>query len=172
MVQELHGHREGNGLRICVLASRWNLFVTENLVEGALRKLREAGLSEDDITVAWVPGAFELPVAARWAAESGQFDAIVCLGAVIRGETSHFDYVAGGAAHGIARVALDTGVPVAFGVLTCDTAEQALARAGGSAGHKGEEAAATAVEMANLRRSLAPVSLTTRARAVQGEGAR
>lgn len=172
MVRELHGQLTGRGLRICVLASRWNLFVTENLVEGAIRKLREAGLNDEDILVAWVPGAFELPVAARWAAESGQFDAIVCLGAVIRGETSHFDYVAGGAAQGIARVALDTGVPVAFGVLTCDTAEQALARAGGSAGHKGEEAAITAVEMANLRHSLASLSVASRTGAVQGEGAR
>jgi 6,7-dimethyl-8-ribityllumazine synthase len=156
MVRELHGSLEGSGLRICVLASRWNTFVTEKLVEGAIRKLREAGVYEDDIVVAWVPGAFELPAAAKWAAESGAFDAVVCLGAVIRGETAHFDYVAGGAAHGIARVSLDTGVPVAFGVLTCDTAEQALARAGGKAGHKGEEAAATAVEMARLRQLLAP----------------
>lgn len=154
MVRELHGSLEGSGLRVCVLASRWNTFVTEKLVEGAVRKLREAGVYEDDIEVAWVPGAFELPVAAKWAAESGAFNAVVCLGAVIRGETAHFEYVAGGAAQGIARVALDTGIPVAFGVLTCDTAEQAMARAGGKAGHKGEEAAATAIEMARLRQLL------------------
>lgn len=165
MAQELHGSLEGSGLRICVLVSRWNLFVTERLLEGALRRLRDAGVSEEDITVAWVPGAFELPLAARWAANSGRFDAVVCLGAVIRGETAHFDYVAGGAAHGIARVALDTGVPVAFGVLTCDTAEQALARAGGTAGHKGEEAASTAIEMARLRALWTPHDETERARA-------
>ena len=155
MVRELHGSLDGSGLRVLVLASRWNQFVTERLVEGAVRRLRECGVYEDDITVAWVPGAFELPVAAKWGASSGRFDAVVCLGAVIRGETPHFDHVANGASQGIGRVAVQTGVPVAFGVLTCENAEQALARAGGSHGHKGEEAAATAVEMARLRQFLA-----------------
>jgi 6,7-dimethyl-8-ribityllumazine synthase len=102
-----------------------------------------------------VPGAFEIPTAARWAAKSGRFDAVVCLGAVIRGETVHFEYVAGGAAEGIRQVAQETGVPVIFGVLTVDTVEQALARTGGKDGHKGEEAAQAAIEMANLRRLLA-----------------
>jgi 6,7-dimethyl-8-ribityllumazine synthase len=134
------------------VVSRWNGFVTDKLLEGAVSALREHGLAEDAITVARVPGAFEVPTAARWAAESGSFDAIVCLGAVIRGETAHFEYVSGGAAEGIARVALDTGVPVIFGVLTVDSVEQAMARAGGKDGHKGEEAALTAIEMATLRR--------------------
>lgn len=152
---ELEGSPSGEGLRVCVIAARWNQFITAKLLAGALSTLRENGLLEDDITTVHVPGAFEIPTAARWAAASGRFDAVVCLGAVIRGETAHFEYVAGGAAEGIGRVAQDTGVPVVFGVLTTDTVEQALARTGGKEGHKGEEAARTAIEMANLRRLLA-----------------
>jgi 6,7-dimethyl-8-ribityllumazine synthase len=109
-------------------------------------------VAEDGITVARVPGSFEAPTAAKWAAESGRFDAIICLGAVIRGETAHFEYVAGGAAEGIATVTMATGVPVVFGVLTVENADQAMERTGGKEGHKGEEAAATAIEMANLRK--------------------
>lgn len=153
---ELCGSSEGAGLRVCVVVSRWNSFVTGKLLSGAVAALQQSGLADEDITVAHVPGAFEVPTAARWAAESGRFDAVVCLGAVIRGETAHFEYVAGGAAEGIARVALDTGVPVIFGVLTVDTVEQALDRAGGKDGNKGEEAALAAIEMANLRRLLSP----------------
>ena len=152
---ELEGTLDGAGLRVCVVVARWNSFVTEKLLAGALSCLRERGLAEGDITTAWVPGAFEIPTAARWAAENGRYDAVICLGAVIRGETAHFEYVAGGAAQGILRVAQDTGVPTVFGVLTVDTVEQALARAGGKDGHKGEEAAQTAIEMANLRKLLA-----------------
>lgn len=152
---ELFGSLDGPGLRVCVVVARWNSFVTEKLLSGALAALGEHGLADDDVTVVRVPGAFEVPTAARWAAESGAFDAVVCLGAVIRGETAHFEYVAGGAAEGIARVAQDTGIPVIFGVLTVDNVEQALSRAGGKDGHKGEEAALTAIEMANLRRLLA-----------------
>jgi 6,7-dimethyl-8-ribityllumazine synthase len=148
----LEGSTDGAGLRVAVVVARWNSFVTNKLLEGALAALRECGLSEEDITTAWVPGAFEVPTAARWAAESGRFDAIVCLGAVIRGETAHFEYVAGGATDGIGRVSQDTGVPVVFGVLTVDSVQQAMDRAGGKDGHKGEEAARTAVEMATLRR--------------------
>lgn len=154
MSRVLEGALDGAGLRVCVVVSRWNEFVTRRLLEGAEKVLRERGLADGDVTVAWVPGAFELPTAAKWAAASGQFDAVVCLGAVIRGETAHFEYVAGGAAEGIRQAAQETGVPVIFGVLTVDTVEQALSRAGGKDGHKGEEAALAAIEMANLRRML------------------
>jgi 6,7-dimethyl-8-ribityllumazine synthase len=150
----LEGTLDGAGLRVCVVVSRWNEFVTRRLLEGAETVLRERGLADGDVTVAWVPGAFELPTAAKWAAASGRYDAVVCLGAVIRGETAHFEYVAGGAAEGIRQAAQETGVPVIFGVLTVDTVEQALSRAGGKDGHKGEEAALAAIEMANLRRML------------------
>lgn len=151
----LEGSLDGTGLRVCVVVSRWNEFVTGKLLEGAVRTLAERGLADDGIVTAWVPGAFEVPTAAKWAAESGRFDAVICLGAVIRGETAHFEYVAGGAAEGIRMVSQATGVPVIFGVLTVDSVEQALARAGGKDGHKGSEAAQAAIEMASLRRQLA-----------------
>lgn len=146
------GSLDGAGLRICIVIARWNGFVTEKLLAGATSTLKERGVVDADLTVAWVPGAFEVPTAASWAARSGRFDAIICIGAVIRGETPHFEYVAGGSANGIAEVAIDTGVPVIFGVLTVENTEQALDRAGGKEGHKGEEAAAAAIEMANLRK--------------------
>lgn len=152
---DLTGSLDGNGLRVCVVVARWNSFITDKLLAGAVSALREHGLSDGGVTVAHVPGAFEVPTAARWAADSGRFDAVIGLGAVIRGETAHFEYVAGGAAEGISRVTLGTGVPVIFGVLTVDTVEQALARAGGKDGHKGEEAALAAIEMANLRKLMA-----------------
>ena len=145
---------DGAGLRVCVVVARWNEFVTRRLLDGAGATLHERGLREADVTVAWVPGAFEVPTAAKWAAASGNFDAIICLGAVIRGETAHFEYVAGGAAEGIAAVSRETGVPVIFGVLTVDSVEQALARAGGKDGHKGSESALAAIEMASLRKLL------------------
>jgi|SRR5690242_4223102 6,7-dimethyl-8-ribityllumazine synthase len=148
----LEGALDGTGKRVCIVVSRWNEFVTRKLLEGAVSCLGERGVMKDDVTVAWVPGAFEIPTAASWAARSGKFDAVVCLGAVIRGDTAHFEYVAGGATDGIAQTARETGVPVIFGVLTVDTVEQALSRAGGKDGHKGEEAAAAAIEMANLRK--------------------
>lgn len=154
-VPELEGALDGSGLRVCVVVSRWNGFITEKLLQGAVSGLREHGVLEADIAIARVPGAFEIPTAAKWAAESARFDAVICLGAVIRGETAHFEYVAGGAATGIGQVALHTGVPVVFGVLTVDTVEQALARTGGKDGHKGEEAAQTAIAMAKLRQLLA-----------------
>ncbi len=150
----LEGSLDGAGMRVCVVVSRWNEFVTRKLLEGAVTTLRERGLTEDEVVTAWVPGAFEVPTAAKWAAESGRFDAIICLGAVIRGETAHFEYVAGGAAEGIRMVSQATGVPVIFGVLTVDSVDQALARAGGRDGHKGSEAAQAAIEMVNLRRAL------------------
>lgn len=148
---EIEGELKGAGKRVCVVVARWNSFITEKLLEGALAALTEMGTKPEDVTTARVPGAFEVPTAARWAATSGRFDAVICLGAVIRGETAHFEYVAGGAAEGISRVSLDTGVPVIFGVLTVDNVEQAMARTGGKDGHKGDEAARAAIEMANLR---------------------
>lgn len=152
---DLEGSTDGTGMRICVVVARWNEFVTRKLLDGAVSTLHERGVAESDVVVAWVPGAFEVPTAAKWAASSGKFDAVICLGAVIRGETAHFEYVAGGAAEGIAAVSRETGVPVMFGVLTVESVEQALARAGGKDGHKGSESALAAIEMANLRRMLA-----------------
>ncbi len=149
---EIEGSANGAGLRVCIVSARWNSFVTDRLTEGAVATLRECGLREEDVTVARVPGAFEVPTAARWAAECGRFDAVICIGAVIRGDTAHFEYVAGGATDGIGTVSQDTGVPVIFGVLTVDSVQQALDRAGGKDGHKGEEAARAAIEMANLRK--------------------
>lgn len=148
------GSLDGAGLRICIVVARWNGFVTQKLLAGAQSTLGERGVLESDVTIAWVPGAFEVPTAATWAARSGKFDAVICIGAVIRGDTPHFEYVAGGAANGIAEVAISTGVPVIFGVLTVENTDQALERAGGKEGHKGEEAAAAAIEMANLRKVL------------------
>ncbi|MGH2692292.1 MAG: 6,7-dimethyl-8-ribityllumazine synthase [Actinomycetota bacterium] len=147
--------REGSlgelaGRRFAIAAARFNGIVTSKLVEGAAAAFRRHGVEEDDIEIAWAPGAFELPLLAQRLAVSGQFDAIVCLGAVIRGETAHFDYVAGESARGIQRVTLDTGVPCIFGVLTTDTLEQALDRSGGKHGNKGWEAATAAIEMASL----------------------
>ena len=150
----MSGGNDGTGLRVCVLVARWNMFITKKLCDGATIQLRERGVADNDVTVAWVPGSFELPTAANWAAKSGNFDAIICIGTVIRGETTHYELVSEGAANGIARVALDTGVPVVFGVIATENAEQAMERAGGKHGHKGEEAAQTAIEMANLRRAM------------------
>ena len=152
---ELEGSEDGAGLRVCVVVARWNEFVTRKLMDGARSGLGERGLSAEDITITWVPGSFEVPIAARWAAESGRFDAVIAIGAVIRGETDHYEHVAGQAAKGIAEASQATGVPVVFAVLTSDTAEQALARAGGEHGNKGEEAAAVAIAMARLREQLA-----------------
>lgn len=152
------GHAGGDGLTIGIVVSRWNERVTGALLQGALGALRRAGVEVDSgrdagpgVEVAWVPGAWEIPLAAAWMAESGRFDAIICLGAVIRGETPHFDFIAGGAMRGIADVALHTGVPIAAGILTCDTSEQALERSGLKGGNKGAEAALAAIEMARLR---------------------
>ena len=148
------GSLDGAGLRVVIVASRFNERVVKPLVEGAREALARAGVTDDDVQLAWVPGAFELPVAAAAAARAGWADAVVCLGAVVRGETPHFDYVAGQAAAGIARVSLDTGVPVLFGVLTTDDAAQAEARAGGKAGNKGADAALAAIEMVRVLNAL------------------
>ena len=148
------GRLDAKGLRIAVLASRFNETITKSLLDGALSALRRHGLDDASITVAWVPGAFELPVAAQRMASSGEFDAVVCLGAVIRGATTHYDYVCSQAAAGIARVSLDTGIPVIFGVLTTETIEQAIERSGTKAGNKGFDSAVAAIEMADLLRQL------------------
>ncbi|MBJ7513745.1 MAG: 6,7-dimethyl-8-ribityllumazine synthase [Acidimicrobiia bacterium] len=137
-------------MRIAVVVSRFNDDITGALLDGALSTLREAGLPEEGLTLVSVPGAFELPVTAKALASRGDCDAVICLGAVIRGDTPHFDYVAGEAAAGLMDASLYTGIPIIFGVLTVDTRSQAIDRVGGSEGHKGEEAAATAIEMANL----------------------
>jgi 6,7-dimethyl-8-ribityllumazine synthase len=148
------GSVEARGRRFAIAVSRFNEVITRPLLDGALAAFRRHGVSEEDIEVAWTPGAFELPLVAGRLADSEQFDAVVCLGAVIRGETAHFDYVAAESASGIQRVGLDTGVPCIFGVLTTDTLEQALDRAGGKHGNKGWEAATAAMEMAGLLESL------------------
>jgi 6,7-dimethyl-8-ribityllumazine synthase len=137
-------------MSIAVVVSRFNQALTEKLLAGALEALGKCGIDSDSVDVVWVPGSFELPLAAKRLAESGRYDAIACLGCVLRGETPHFDYVAGQAATGIGRVGLDTGVPIAFGVITADTLQQAVERAGGSSGNKGFDAVMTAVRMANL----------------------
>ena len=150
----IEGALDGTGLRIGVVCGRFNDLITERLLAGAERTLRRHGVAADDTTVVWVPGAFEVPVAARALAASATVDAVVTLGAVIRGATGHYDQVAGQCAAGVQRASLDTGVPVIFGVLTTDTIEQAVERAGTKAGNKGEEAAASAIEMANVLRIL------------------
>ena len=150
----VEGSLDGAGLRIAVLLSRFNEPIGNRLLEGAVSTLGRRGVRARDLLVVKVPGAFELPVVARRLARSGRHDAIVCLGAVVRGETPHFDYVAGEASRGIARASYETGVPVLFGVLTADSVEQALDRAGGRHGNKGAEAAEGAIEMARLLRAL------------------
>ena len=151
---EYEGKPDAAGMRLAIIAGRFNDDITKLLLDGARRELAELGLDPNSVPVAWVPGAFEIPLVAKHLAESGELDAVICLGAVIRGDTPHFDFVAGECASGITRVGLDTGVPIAFGVLTTDDLDQALARAGGSEGNKGAEAAATAVEMVDLLRQL------------------
>jgi len=148
------GSLVAEGLRFGIVASRFNDLITRRLVSGALDVLARHGAAEEKIEIAWVPGAFELPVAAQRLAESGRYDAVICLGAVIRGATPHFDYVASEAAKGIAQASLRTGMPVIYGVVTADTIEQAVERAGTKAGNRGADAARSAIEMANLMRSL------------------
>jgi 6,7-dimethyl-8-ribityllumazine synthase len=148
------GKLRGDGLRVALTCARFNDFITDRLLAGARDGLLRHGVDEASITVVWVPGAFELPLVAKRLAGSGEYDAVIALGAVIRGATGHYDHVAGQAASGLARAALDTGVPVVFGVLTTDTIEQAIERAGTKAGNKGFEAASTAIELADLMRQL------------------
>jgi 6,7-dimethyl-8-ribityllumazine synthase len=153
-VNEITGTMDARGRRFAIAAAAFNDMVVSNLVEGALASFRSAGVREEDLVLVRVPGAFELPLAARKLAGSGQFDAVVCLGAVIRGETAHFDFVAGQAARGIQDVMAQTGVPVAFGVLTTENLSQALERAGGKHGNKGWDAAVAAMQMASVLEQL------------------
>jgi 6,7-dimethyl-8-ribityllumazine synthase len=148
------GSLVGSGLRIAIVVSRFNELVVDRLLDGAVHALGRHGVAEDDIAVVRVPGAFEIPIVAQEMAKSAKYDAVVCLGAVIRGATAHFDYVAGPMASSLANLGLSTGVPILFGVLTTDTIEQALERAGSKAGNKGTDVAVAAVEMANLLRSI------------------
>jgi 6,7-dimethyl-8-ribityllumazine synthase len=140
--------------RFALVAARFNQFVVEHLVGGAVDALKRHGVADDAIDLVWVPGSYEVPLVARRLAGGGNYAALICLGAVIRGDTDHYDYVAGEAAKGVAQASLATGVPVIFGILTCDTLEQAINRAGAKAGNKGFEAALTAIEMVNLLRNL------------------
>jgi len=151
---QYEGRLDAAGMRLTIVAGRFNDSVTKPLLEGALDGLREHGLDPSDVPVVWVPGAYEIPLVAQRLAGAGDVDAVICLGAVIRGGTPHFDYVAGQCAAGVTRVALDTGVPVIFGVLTTDDVDQAMERAGGSEGNKGREAALSAIEMVDLLRQL------------------
>ena len=148
------GNLIGTGLKFGIVVARWNEFIGGNLLSGALDALRRHGVEETNIAVAWCPGAFEIPLIARRMAASGRYDAVITLGAVIRGSTSHYDIVANGVAGGVASAMNDTGVPILLGVLTTDTIEQAIERAGTKAGNKGAECAVAAIEMANLLRQL------------------
>ncbi|MCL6446805.1 MAG: 6,7-dimethyl-8-ribityllumazine synthase [Armatimonadetes bacterium] len=154
MAKVYEGHLLGEGLRFGLVVGRFNEFITNRLLSGALDALKRHGVAEEDVEIAWVPGAFEVPLAARKMIEKRRFNAIICLGAVIRGATPHFEYVAAEVAKGIARISMETGVPVAFGIITADTIEQAIERAGTKAGNKGWSAAVTAIEMANLLKNM------------------
>ena len=150
MPKELQPEMDGKGLRVAVVVARFNEFVTRRLLEGAVETLGRHGVGDDDIVLSWVPGSFELPVVAKTLGQTGQYDAVICLGAVIRGETDHYNMVAGQAAAGISAVGRETGVPTIFGVLTTDNMEQAINRAGGKSGNLGSNAAAAAIETARL----------------------
>lgn len=154
MGRTLEGDLNGAGLNIAIVVARFNGIVTGYLLEGAQEALRRHGVADDDVDVAWVPGSFEIPLTAKQFAATGRYDAVVCIGAVIRGETDHYDHVAGSVTSGVARVGLDTGVPTIFGVLTTDTVEQALNRSGLKAGNNGYHAAVAAVEMATLLKKI------------------
>ncbi len=154
MAKVYEGKLLAEGLRFGIVVSRFNEFITKKLLDGALDALTRHGAAEDAIAIAWVPGTFEMPVVAQRMASSGKHDAVICLGTLIRGATPHFDYLASEVAKGIAHVALKSGVPAVFGVITADTIEQAIERAGTKQGNKGFDAAETAIEMANLLRAV------------------
>ena len=153
-MKKLEGNLVANGKKFAIVASRFNEFIVSKLVSGAEDAFLRHGVNDDDITLAWVPGAFEIPLTAKKLAESGKFDAVVCVGAVIRGATSHYDYVCNEVSKGIASVALQSDVPVLFGVLTTENIEQAIERAGTKAGNKGYDCALSAIEMINLSRNI------------------
>jgi 6,7-dimethyl-8-ribityllumazine synthase len=152
--QMVEGTLNAGGLRIGIIVSRWNEFITKALLEGAMDSLRRQGADTSAVTIASVPGSFEIPVAAQAMAQSGNFDAIVALGCIIRGETTHYDHIASAVTNGIASVTMATGVPISFGVVTTESIEQAIERAGSKAGNKGAEAALVAIEMANLLKKI------------------
>lgn len=154
MAKVYEGFLIGKGLKIAVVVSRFNEFITNKLLGGALDTLHRHEVADEDISVFWVPGAFEIPTVAKKLAESKQYDAVICLGAVIRGSTTHYDYVCAEVSKGVAAVALNTGVPTIFGVVTTENIEQAIERAGTKAGNKGSDAAASAIEMANLMKNI------------------
>ena len=153
-MKTLEGKLVAEGAKVAIVASRFNEFITSKLIGGAVDGLKRHNVEDDDITLAWVPGAFEIPVIAKKLAESGKYDAVICVGAVIRGSTSHYDYVCAEVSKGIATVSMNTGVPVLFGVLTTDTIEQAIERAGTKAGNKGYDCAVGAIEMINLSKQI------------------
>lgn len=155
MKQVLEGHLVGTDLKMGIVVARFNEFITSKLLGGAEDLLRRHGVKEEDVTVLWVPGAFEIPLAAKKLADSGNYDAVITLGTVIRGATPHFDYVCSEVAKGVSAVSLQSGVPTIFGVLTTESIEQAIERAGTKAGNKGAEAAITAIEMANVYKNFA-----------------
>ncbi|MBU1155583.1 MAG: 6,7-dimethyl-8-ribityllumazine synthase [Proteobacteria bacterium] len=154
MAKVIEGALNAKGMRVALVAGRFNDFITSKLVEGALDTLKRHGAADQNLTVVWVPGAFEIPLVARKLAAGGKYDAVITLGAVIRGATAHFDYVAAEVSKGVAQAGLDTGVPVIFGVLTTDSIEQAIERAGTKAGNKGADAAMAAMEMVDLFKNL------------------
>ena len=153
-MQTFEGTLLGNDLRIGIVIARWNEFIGGNLLEGAVNTLKRHGVDPNNIEIAWCPGSFEIPLVARRMAASGRYDALITLGAVIRGATSHYDIVAGGVAAGVASAMNETGVPILLGILTTDTIEQAIERAGTKAGNKGAECAVAAIEMANLLKTI------------------
>ncbi len=154
MANVMEGFISGKGLRVGIVVARFNEFITSKLLGGALDALHRHETKDEDVDVAWVPGAFEIPVVAKKMAESGKYDAVICLGAVIRGSTSHYDYVCNEVSKGVAQVGLATGVPTIFGVLTTENIEQAVERAGTKAGNKGADAAISAMEMASLLKKI------------------
>ena len=153
-MRKIEGNLIAEGIRVGIVVSRFNEFITSKLLDGALDCLKRHGADEESITVTWVPGAFEIPVVASKMAKCGRYDAIICLGAVIRGATDHYTYVCNEVSKGIASVSLETGIPVLFGVVTTDNIEQAIERAGTKSGNKGYDAALSAIEMANVMKSL------------------
>ncbi|MDD4320198.1 MAG: 6,7-dimethyl-8-ribityllumazine synthase [Acidaminococcaceae bacterium] len=153
-MKNLEGKLQAEGLKVAIVVARFNEFITSKLLGGATDMLLRHGASEEDITIAWVPGAFEIPLTAQKLAASKKYDTVICLGAVIRGATSHYDYVCSEVSKGIAYVSLQTGVPVAFGVLTTENIEQAVERAGTKSGNKGADAAVSAIEMVNLLKNI------------------
>jgi len=154
MVRKIQGKLDGKGFKFAIVVARFNEHVSNKLLDGALDMLERHNTDPEDITIAWVPGSFEIPLVARRLAASGDYDALVCLGAVIRGATPHFDFVAAQTARGVAQAALESGTPCLFGVLTCDTIEQAVERAGSKGGNKGAHAAMGALEMAAVMKQL------------------